>query len=46
MKVYVHQKGVIMVGKAWEIKHKLLEYQKQYPFLKNWINEADKKKEG
>ncbi|WP_442594690.1 Z-ring formation inhibitor MciZ [Neobacillus sp. D3-1R] len=45
MKVYVHEKGIIFVGKAWEIKQKLLEYQKQYTLLKDWLNEASIKKE-
>jgi hypothetical protein len=38
MKVYVHEKGVIMIGKAWEIKQKLLEYNKQFETVKQWID--------
>jgi hypothetical protein len=38
MKVYVHEKGVIMVGKVWEIKQKLLEYNKQFKTVKQWID--------
>jgi hypothetical protein len=38
MKVYVHEKGVIMVGKAWEIRQKLLENRKQFETVKAWID--------
>jgi hypothetical protein len=38
MKVYVHEKGVIMVGKAWEIRQKLIEYRKQFETVKAWID--------
>jgi Mother cell inhibitor of FtsZ len=30
MKVYLFEKSMTMVGKAWEIKHLLNEYRKQY----------------
>jgi hypothetical protein len=38
MKVYVHAKSVILVGKAWEIRQKLREFQKQYKTLKEWVD--------
>jgi hypothetical protein len=38
MKVYVHEKGVIMVGKAWEIRQKLIEYRKQFETVKALID--------
>ncbi|MDQ0269321.1 Z-ring formation inhibitor MciZ [Cytobacillus purgationiresistens] len=41
MKIYVHEKGIVMAGKAWEIREKLKEYHKQYPLLKDWIESAD-----
>ncbi|WNS74112.1 Z-ring formation inhibitor MciZ [Bacillus sp. DTU_2020_1000418_1_SI_GHA_SEK_038] len=37
MKIYVHEKGVILVGKAWEIREKLKEYSKDYRLIKEWI---------
>jgi hypothetical protein len=41
MKVYVHEKGVILVGKAWEIKQKLIEYRKQFETVKAWVNSTE-----
>jgi len=43
MKVYVHEKGVILAGKSWEILQKLKEYQKEYETVSNWINDIAKK---
>jgi hypothetical protein len=43
MKVYVHEKGVILVGKAWEIKQKLLEYRKQFETVQAWVNSSEYK---
>lgn len=37
MKLYVHDKGIILVGKAWEIRMKLKEYTKQYYYLSDWL---------
>jgi hypothetical protein len=37
MKIVVHEKGVILSGKAWEIKQKLKEYGKNYCFVKDWV---------
>lgn len=42
MKVYVHEKGIIMAGKAWEIRQKLKEYQRQYTYLAEWVHAAHK----
>ena len=33
MKVYVHDKGIILVGKGWEVLQKLKEYNKDYLYL-------------
>lgn len=43
MKVYVHNKGVILVGKAWEIKQKLIEYQRHFEMVKDWVDVLKKK---
>jgi hypothetical protein len=37
MKVYVHEKGIILVGKGWEIVQKLKEYNKEYPTVAEWV---------
>lgn len=44
MKIYVHEKGVTLVGKAWEIKEKLKTYQKSYSYVKEWIDETTSSK--
>lgn len=36
MKVYVHEKGIILVGKGWEIVQKLKEYNKDYSTVAEW----------
>jgi hypothetical protein len=43
MKVFVHEKGFILVGKAWEIKQKLIEYRKQFETVKAWVNSNEHK---
>lgn len=42
MKMYVHKKGVILVGKAWEIRQKLKEYNQHYDLLSDWIENIKK----
>jgi Mother cell inhibitor of FtsZ len=37
MKIFVHDHGVIISGKAWEIREKLKEYGKHYQFLSDWV---------
>jgi hypothetical protein len=43
MKVYVHEKGIILVGKGWEILQKLKEYNKDYSLVSDWILNASNK---
>lgn len=43
MKIHLHKKGVIIIGKPWEIREKLKEYRKQYDFLQEWIFAKKKK---
>ncbi|ARK29486.1 hypothetical protein BkAM31D_06235 [Halalkalibacter krulwichiae] len=38
MKIYVHNQGVIMAGKAWEIKAKLKQAQKSYHLVEDWVH--------
>ncbi|RDI41261.1 Z-ring formation inhibitor MciZ [Falsibacillus pallidus] len=42
MKVYITEKGVVIAGKAWEIKHYLKLQQKRFPLVADWINELSK----
>ncbi|WP_210365634.1 Z-ring formation inhibitor MciZ [Bacillus sp. REN3] len=42
MKIYIHEKGVVLAGKAWEIKQKLKEYGKQHCYVKDWIKHPAK----
>lgn len=42
MKLYVHDKGVILVGKAWEIRQKLKEYNQHYHLLYDWVQNVQK----
>ncbi|MBP3951084.1 Z-ring formation inhibitor MciZ [Bacillus suaedae] len=37
MKVYIHQKGFILAGKAWEIRAKLKEASASFKTVENWI---------
>ncbi len=40
MKIYVHDKGFVLVGKAWEIREKLAEYRRQYELLQDWVEDV------
>ncbi|KZZ86150.1 MULTISPECIES: Z-ring formation inhibitor MciZ [Bacillaceae] len=40
MKIYKLEKGIILVGKAWEIRMKLKEYSKQFTTVKEWIDKT------
>lgn len=40
MKLCVHEKGIILVGKGWEIVQKLKEYNKNYESLLDWIQDV------
>lgn len=37
MKIYVHDNGVILSGKAWEIVQKLKEYGKSHQLVSDWV---------
>jgi hypothetical protein len=43
MKVYVHEKGIILVGKGWEILQKLKEYKKEYSTVSEWVENITQK---
>ncbi|RFU69185.1 Z-ring formation inhibitor MciZ [Bacillus sp. V59.32b] len=40
MKVYVLDKGIVLVGKGWEIREKLKEYQNQYAYVNDWVRDV------
>jgi hypothetical protein len=37
MKIHLHNQGIYMAGKAWEIQRKLKEYSKHYDNVADWI---------
>ena len=37
MKLVVHEKGIILVGKGWEILQKLKQYNKDYVYVSDWV---------
>lgn len=43
MKVYVHEKGVILVGKGWEVLQKLKEYNKEFVYVSDWVKDVSQK---
>jgi hypothetical protein len=43
MKVYVHGKGIVLVGKGWEVLQKLKEYNKDYATVSEWVQNIVKK---
>jgi hypothetical protein len=42
MKIYVHDRGITLAGKAWEIKQKLKEYSRQHTLVKDWVSTVQK----
>ncbi|MEH7110504.1 MULTISPECIES: Z-ring formation inhibitor MciZ [Bacillaceae] len=42
MKVYVHDNGVILVGKGWEVVQKLKEYNKEFATVSEWLQSVHK----
>ena len=44
MKVYIHEQGITLVGKAWEILQKLKEYNKDYVLVSEWARDISQKK--
>lgn len=44
VKIYRHDKGIILVGKAWEIQAKLKEYSHCYETVDDWVKDEKKRK--
>jgi len=43
LKIYVHKKGIILVGKGWEVLQKLKDYNKDYVTVSDWIQNVAQK---
>ncbi|MCM3766486.1 Z-ring formation inhibitor MciZ [Neobacillus niacini] len=43
MKVYVHEKGIVLVGKGWEVLQKLKEYNRKFETVSDWTANITKK---
>jgi Mother cell inhibitor of FtsZ len=43
MKVYVHEKGIVLVGKGWEVLQKLKEYNQKFETVSDWMANVTKK---
>ncbi|AZU63223.1 Z-ring formation inhibitor MciZ [Neobacillus mesonae] len=43
MKVYVHEKGIILVGKGWEVLQKLKEYNREHATVAEWVRKTASK---
>lgn len=37
MNIYVHEKGIVLTGKAWEIRQKLKEYSDHFQYVTDWV---------
>jgi hypothetical protein len=37
MNIYVHEKGIVLTGKAWEIVQKLKEYADHFQYVTDWV---------
>ena len=44
MKVYILPNRVTLVGKAWQIRHKLKQYGKEYTTVQEWITATKSKR--
>lgn len=42
MKAYVRSNGIVLTGKAWEIRYMLKKYRKNYIFVKDWVETQNK----
>jgi hypothetical protein len=43
MKLFVHEKGIVLVGKGWEVLQKLKEYNKDYLNVADWVQNVKQK---
>lgn len=44
MKLIVHEKGIVLVGKGWEVLQKLKEYHKDYVHVSDWVQNVNQNK--
>ncbi|WP_151679581.1 Z-ring formation inhibitor MciZ [Weizmannia acidilactici] len=40
MTILVHPKGIILKGKAWEIRAQLKKYSRKYSTVEEWIEKT------
>ncbi len=45
MKIYKQEKAIILTGKAWQVRHMLKNYRKDYIYIKDWIKGEKTQKE-
>jgi hypothetical protein len=38
MKIYIHENGIVLAGKAWEVRAKLKESMIRYKYVEDWVN--------
>ncbi|GIN38260.1 MULTISPECIES: Z-ring formation inhibitor MciZ [Heyndrickxia] len=41
MRIYIQKNGIVLSGKAWEIREQLKYYSKQYQFVYDWIKQSN-----
>jgi len=41
MKIYVGNNKILLVGKGWEIKRKLREYNEYHEYVHQWLNDCN-----
>ncbi|WP_445492082.1 Z-ring formation inhibitor MciZ [Niallia sp. 03133] len=40
MKIYLHERGIICTGKAWQVRRLLKQYTANYTYVKEWIEDG------
>ncbi|WP_227935071.1 Z-ring formation inhibitor MciZ [Alkalihalobacillus deserti] len=45
MKIYVHDQGIILAGKAWEVKAKLKQAKKSFDLVEDWVESVHRQTE-
>ena len=42
MKVYTGKNKLLLVGKCWEVKQILKQYNSRYEYINQWINDCER----
>jgi hypothetical protein len=40
VKIFLHDKGILCTGKAWQIRQLLKQYQKNYKYVIEWVEDG------